>query len=110
MMRGIRYILKVVSYRLSVIGYQMYTSPITDYRSLILALFLWTNSSQSQQLPLYTQFMINDYIINPAIGGKNPYYEAKSSNRYQWVGIEDAPRTYILSFNGPIKAKHVGLG
>lgn len=100
--------------QLSVIGDQTILNrlPITGYRLpiLTLVLFLWICNAQSQQLPLYTQYMINDYILNPAVGGKMPYYEAKSTSRYQWVGIEDAPRTYILSFNGPLKSKHVGLG
>jgi len=65
---------------------------------------------KAQQLPQYTQYMINDYAINPAVAGTKEYAEAKSGNRYQWVGITDAPRTYILSVNGPYKSKNVGLG
>jgi len=64
----------------------------------------------AQQLPQYSNYMINDYVMNPAIGGANPYFEAKSNNRYQWVGITDAPRTYILSVNGPLKSLKMGLG
>lgn len=64
----------------------------------------------AQQLPLYTQYMLNDFVMNPAIAGKNPYFEAKSDNRYQWIGITDAPRTYILSVHGPTKKQNVGLG
>ena len=64
----------------------------------------------AQQLPLYTQYMLNDYVMNPAIAGKNPYFEAQSDNRYQWIGITDAPRTYILSCHGPTKSQKVGLG
>lgn len=64
----------------------------------------------AQQLPLYTQYMLNDYVMNPAIGGKNPYFEALSDNRYQWIGITDAPRTYSLSVHGPTKNLKVGLG
>lgn len=65
---------------------------------------------KGQQLPQYSQYMVNDYVLNPAVGGKKPYFEAKSSNRYQWVGITDAPRTYILSLNGPYRSAKVGLG
>ncbi|MEW6468475.1 MAG: type IX secretion system membrane protein PorP/SprF [Bacteroidota bacterium] len=67
-------------------------------------------SAGAQQLPLYTQYMLNDYVMNPAIGGKNPYFEALSDNRYQWIGITDAPRTYSLSVHGPTKNLKVGLG
>jgi type IX secretion system PorP/SprF family membrane protein len=64
----------------------------------------------AQQLPHYSQYMINDYVMNPAIGGKNNYFEGLSANRYQWGGITDAPRTYILSLNGPLKYEHMGIG
>jgi type IX secretion system PorP/SprF family membrane protein len=64
----------------------------------------------AQQLPQYSNYMVNDYVMNPAIGGSNNYFEGKSNNRYQWIGITDAPRTYILSVNGPTKNLKMGLG
>lgn len=67
----------------------------------------WANA---QQLPQYSQYMLNDYILNPAVTGTRDYYEVKANNRYQWMGIDDAPRTYILSMHGPHKKKSMGLG
>ncbi|MBI3501508.1 MAG: type IX secretion system membrane protein PorP/SprF [Bacteroidetes bacterium] len=64
----------------------------------------------AQQLPLFTQYMFNDYFENPAIAGSRPYFDVVSANRLQWLGITDAPRTYALSANGPIKAKNMGVG
>jgi type IX secretion system PorP/SprF family membrane protein len=64
----------------------------------------------AQQLPQYSQYMLNDFVLNPAIAGRSDYWEVKSNNRYQWVGITDAPRTYILSLQGPLKNKNMGLG
>ena len=77
---------------------------------IILLIFVSVVELFAQQLPQYSNYMINDYVMNPAIGGTNPYFAAKSNNRYQWVGITDAPRTYILSVNGPTKSQKVGLG
>lgn len=65
---------------------------------------------QAQQLPHYSNYMLNNYAMNPAVGGTNPYFEGVSNNRYQWNGITDAPRTYILTVNGPTKSLNVGLG
>jgi type IX secretion system PorP/SprF family membrane protein len=65
---------------------------------------------KAQQIPMYSQYMFNPYIINPAYAGVKDYYEAIANYRYQWVGITDAPRTYILSVNGPHKTKNIGLG
>ena len=66
--------------------------------------------SFSQQLPQYTQYMLNEMAINPAVSGKDDYADVRSNNRYQWVGVTDAPRTYMLTLHGPIKAKNMGIG
>ena len=64
---------------------------------------------QAQQLPQLSQFMRNDFAVNPAIAGMNDYYQIKTSVRNQWVGIEDAPKTTLLSIYGK-SSDHVGLG
>lgn len=65
----------------------------------------------AQQLPQYTQYMLNDFPINPAIAGKGKdYWDVISNNRYQWLGITDAPRTYILSLQGPSRNRKMGFG
>ena len=73
--------------------------------------FSFSSELFAQHLPQYTQYMLNDFAINPAIAGKNKeYWECKSNNRYQWVGLTDAPRTYILSLQGPFKNRKMGIG
>ena len=77
---------------------------------LILAGFiLCGNLLKAQQLPQITQYMINDYAINPAIAGMHDFYQVKTTIRNQWAGVTDAPRTTILSIYGS-KGEHVGLG
>lgn len=66
--------------------------------------------AKAQQLPQYTQYMLNEFAINPAVAGKEEFADVRSNNRYQWVGITDAPRTFILTVNGPMKFKNMGLG
>jgi len=66
--------------------------------------------AQAQQLPQFTQYQFNEYAINPAFSGSKPYFDVRSNNRYQWVGITDAPRTYTISINGPSKNKKMGFG
>lgn len=65
---------------------------------------------RAQQLPQYSQYILNDYVINPATAGVDDYYEAKTNFRSQWVGINEAPRTYILSVNGPLEHEKMGIG
>lgn len=64
----------------------------------------------AQQLPMFSQYMLNDYFQNPAVAGSKPYFNAVSANRLQWVGITDAPRTYYLSMNGPLTKLNMGVG
>jgi len=66
--------------------------------------------SFAQQLPQSTQYMINDYVLNPAIGGNKSYFDAKANQRLQWVGVTDAPRTFVFSLHGPMQNQKVGLG
>src|SRR3954470_14683906 len=64
----------------------------------------------SQQLPQYSQYMLNEMAINPAVAGRDDFAEVRSNNRHQWVGIPDAPRTYMLTLQGPIEQGKMGLG
>lgn len=76
----------------------------------LIPLYLIPYTSLSQQLPLFSQYMLNDYFQNPAIAGSRPYFDGVSANRMQWMGITDAPRTYALSLQGPLKKKNMGIG
>ena len=77
--------------------------------SLLFVSIFTVGMLHGQQIPQLTQFMINDYAINPAIAGMNDYYQIKTSVRNQWVGIEDAPKTTLLSIYGKSNER-VGLG
>jgi type IX secretion system PorP/SprF family membrane protein len=81
-------------------------------KSLIYITFivLLVNGLTAQQLPQYTQYMLNDLAINPAVAGKDNFADVRSNNRYQWVGITDAPRTYMLTLHSPLKKRNMGLG
>ena len=56
----------------------------------------------AQQRPHYTQYILNNYIVNPAITGIENYVDLKLSARTQWVGINGAPQTFYATVHGPI--------
>ena len=66
-------------------------------------------SLSAQQLPQITQYMNNNYVINPAVAGLYDYYQVNTTIRNQWAGIEDGPRTSVISIYGKHNDK-VGLG
>jgi len=59
----------------------------------------------AQQRPHYTQYILNNYIINPALAGIENYTDIKLSHRHQWVGIQDAPVTTYITVSAPIDKK-----
>src|ERR1051325_5228707 len=56
----------------------------------------------AQQKPHYTQYILNQYIVNPALTGIENYTDIKVSHRHQWVGVQDAPVTTYLTAHTPI--------
>jgi type IX secretion system PorP/SprF family membrane protein len=60
-------------------------------------------ASYAQQLPHYTQYVLNNFILNPAVAGIENYTDVKISHRHQWVGIDGAPVTTYLTIHGPLK-------
>lgn len=52
----------------------------------------------AQQLPVYSQYLYNKFLINPAVAGSDGYTSFNLTAREQWVGYPGAPQTYSLSF------------
>ena len=76
---------------------------------LFLAATLLQIGSWAQQLPQLTQYTVHDYLYNPAVAGSREQFEMHSAHRNQWVGIQDAPRTFMLSLTTPV-GRNMGLG
>ncbi|WP_462254538.1 PorP/SprF family type IX secretion system membrane protein [Ferruginibacter sp.] len=56
----------------------------------------------AQAKPFYTQYILNNYILNPGVTGIENYTDVKLSNRNQWTGINGAPVTSYFSIHAPI--------
>jgi len=67
----------------------------------IVFLFL-LQSVQAQFRPHYTQYILNNYIVNPALTGIENYIDVKLSMRNQWVGIDGAPKTFYATVHGAL--------
>jgi len=77
--------------------------------SIVIIAICFGGMLKAQQLPQITQYMINNYAVNPAVSGMYDYYQVNTTVRNQWAGIADAPRTTILSIYGR-RSNNVGLG
>jgi type IX secretion system PorP/SprF family membrane protein len=60
--------------------------------------------------PLSDHYVVNALAINPAFAGCQDALSATISYRNQWVGFNDAPKSYILSVHAPVFNDRVGLG
>lgn len=67
-----------------------------------LCLTVLLSGVQAQQKPHYTQYILNNYIINPALTGIENYTDVKLSHRHQWVGFQDAPVTTYFTIHKPL--------
>jgi type IX secretion system PorP/SprF family membrane protein len=82
-------------------------------RIIIILVFLAAaKGTFGQQNPLYTQYMQNPFVLNPAITGTLNYYQIRFSSRFQWLNFPDAPVTNSISYYGPFssKSKDMGIG
>jgi len=52
----------------------------------------------AQQVPLYSQYVLNGFLLNPAAAGSEGYTAVNLTAREQWIGFRDGPGTYALSF------------
>ena len=73
------------------------------YVIIFLAGFLL--KTEAQQVPLYSQYMLNGFLINPAVAGSEGYTAVNLTAREQWIGMTHAPGTYALSFQTRIMKK-----
>ncbi len=63
----------------------------------VLLFCTWGARLQGQQLPVYSQYMMNGFLINPAVAGHEGYMAINLTAREQWIGLKDAPGTYAVS-------------
>lgn len=78
--------------------------------SIAWIVFLATLPAWTQQSPHFTQYMFNDFVLNPAVAGSKDYYQVRSNHRFQWIGITDPPMTNTLSIYGPHGKLPMGFG
>ncbi|HOU99183.1 MAG TPA: type IX secretion system membrane protein PorP/SprF [Bacteroidales bacterium] len=76
----------------------------------LFLLFAFAIASNAQQLPLYSQYMFNGFLLNPGIAGSVDYFPIRITARQQWVGIKDAPSTQAISAHYLMEQQKLGIG
>ena len=79
--------------------------------SVLFVLFFIITTLKAQQFPIYSQYVFNEYIINPAVAGTIDRTPLRLTYRDQWTGFTDmygnnvAPKTFAFSGHTPISNK-----
>lgn len=80
------------------------------YPILIIGLVISINTTISgQNMPLYTQYSINPFVINPAATGIEDGHRLYAQYRLQWQRFPSAPETGVLTYSGQFGRAGVGL-
>lgn len=65
--------------------------------SLVILIFTFM-PSVGQQAPTYSQYIMNGFLLNPSLTGRDGYTTVNLTVREQWVGMKGAPSTFAASF------------
>ena len=80
------------------------------YILIVIPLWMFAVSLNAQQAPFYSQYMFNNYLVNPAVAGTYNYFQVRANTRIQWIGIEGSPTTMSIAGYGPLKERDMGYG
>lgn len=65
--------------------------------SIILLLGGFAGNAQNELFS--RQYFLNNFLVNPAVGGVNDYMDARLSYSRQWTAIENSPSSLMFTFN-----------
>lgn len=67
-------------------------------------------SLKAQQEAMFTHYMYNTLLVNPAYAGSKEALTGTLLHRSQWVDFKGGPITQTLTIHGPLKSQKIGLG
>src|SRR5687767_7837247 len=77
---------------------------------ILVALSLLPLYSRGQQNIVYSQYLFNGLLINPAYAGSHVQLSGTLTYRNQWVNFEGAPQTSTLGVHTALMKGKVGVG
>jgi len=78
--------------------------------TLVLVSALGSLTTYAQQDPMYTHYMDNTLVINPAYAGSRDALTVTGLFRSQWVNFKGAPVNQTITMHAPLKNEHIGMG
>ena len=78
--------------------------------ALFVLLLCLAGVSHAQQDPMFTKYMFNSLVFNPAYAGSKEHMTIGVLHRTQWWSLEGAPTTQSFTIHTPLPKERVGLG
>lgn len=78
----------------------------------LVAVLLFGVSAVAQTDGQLTQYFAVPTYYNPAAIGNTDFVRIRAGSRMQWIGVDNAPRTFLLTADSPLKlfGKRIGVG
>lgn len=80
------------------------------YGVILACLLLAGKNGFSQQYPVYSQYIFNGLILNPAYAGSHVQFSATAMYRNQWLNFEGAPKTLTFTGHTTLNKGRTGVG
>ena len=64
----------------------------------------------AQQNAMFTHYMFNTLVVNPAYAGSRDALTITALDRAQWVDFKGAPVTQSITMHTPLRNEHIGIG
>jgi type IX secretion system PorP/SprF family membrane protein len=65
---------------------------------LVVILIFTIGKTWAQQLPVFSQYLFNGFLINLAYAGLDGLSAVNITAREQWLGIPNSPKTHLVSY------------
>ncbi|NLA24007.1 MAG: type IX secretion system membrane protein PorP/SprF [Bacteroidales bacterium] len=76
----------------------------------VIIFVCFTFSILAQSVQVHEQYLIDRFLLNPALTGLGEGTKINLTHKQQWVGFDNAPHTSFLSFNSRPETSSIGLG
>lgn len=73
-------------------------------RLLTIACLFSFFSANAQQVPQFSQYLRNQYLVNPAAAGVYDFVDVTVGGRMQWLGFDNAPKSSYLYVSSPLSS------
>jgi type IX secretion system PorP/SprF family membrane protein len=77
---------------------------------LVILLLANINTVLAQRYTIFSQYMFNGLVLNPAYAGSHEALSVSAFHRGNFQAVEASPQTQTFSIHSPLNSERVGLG